>query len=139
MKAIQLRAPGGLDQLELVDLPDPGSPGPGEIRVRLHASSLNFHDLSVVAGYMPSADRRIPMPDGAGVIEVRDFGPGLPPEELDNVFRPFYRAPGARAGEAWGVGLGLATVRSIMRAHGGDVCLSSNNGLIAEVRLPVAA
>lgn len=70
MKAIQLRAPGGLDRLEIVDLPDPGTPGPGQIRVRIHASSLNFHDLGVVSGHMPSADRRIPMADGAGTIEA---------------------------------------------------------------------
>ena len=40
MKGIVLRSPGRLDRLELVDMPDPGNPGPGEIRVRLHASSL---------------------------------------------------------------------------------------------------
>ena len=81
MKAIQLRAPGGLNRLETVELPDPGTPGPGQIRVRIHASSLNFHDLGVVSGHMPSADRRIPMADGAGIIEavgegVSDFAVG---------------------------------------------------------------
>tara|TARA_Y100001951_G_scaffold105347_1_gene122162 strand:- start:65 stop:1072 length:1008 start_codon:yes stop_codon:yes gene_type:complete len=81
MKAVQLRAPGGLDRLELVDLADPGTPGPKQIRVRIHASSLNYHDLGVVSGHMPSADRRIPMADGAGVIEavgdeVTDFAVG---------------------------------------------------------------
>ena len=50
MKGIIVRSPGGLDRLELVDLPDPGAPGPGEIRVRLHASSLNYHDYAVVTG-----------------------------------------------------------------------------------------
>lgn len=50
MKAVQLRAPGGLDRLELVDLADPGTPGPKQIRVRIHASSLNYHDLGVVSG-----------------------------------------------------------------------------------------
>jgi len=70
MKAIRLRTPGGLDHLELVELPDPGRPGPGEIRVRIHASSLNFHDLGVVSGAMPAADGRIPMSDGAGVVEA---------------------------------------------------------------------
>jgi NADPH:quinone reductase-like Zn-dependent oxidoreductase len=74
MKAIQLRAPGGLERLELVDLPDPGTPGPGQIRVRIHASSLNYHDLGVVSGNMPSADRRIPMADGAGVVEAVGTG-----------------------------------------------------------------
>lgn len=81
MKAIQLRAPGGLERLEIVDLPDPGAPGAGQIRVRIHASSLNYHDLGVVSGHMPSADRRIPMADGAGVVEavgagVSDFAVG---------------------------------------------------------------
>ncbi len=81
MKAIKLRAPGGLDRLEVVDLPDPGTPGPGEIRVRLHASSLNYHDFAVVKGAIPTEDGRIPMSDGAGVVEavgedVSGFAPG---------------------------------------------------------------
>jgi len=81
MKAIELRAPGGLDRLQPVDLPDPGQPQAGQIRVRLHASSLNYHDYGVVRGARPIADRRIPMSDGAGVIEavgdgVTQFRPG---------------------------------------------------------------
>ena len=70
MKAIRVRKPGGLDRLETVDLPDPGPPGPGEIRVRIHASSLNFHDYGVVAGWIPAEDGRIPMADGAGEVEA---------------------------------------------------------------------
>ncbi|WP_191058679.1 zinc-dependent alcohol dehydrogenase family protein [Geminicoccus harenae] len=70
MKAIRLGAPGGLDRLDQADLPDPGDPGPGEIRVRLHGSSLNFHDYLVVAGKIPTEDGRIPMADGAGVVEA---------------------------------------------------------------------
>lgn len=70
MKAITLRLPAGLDNLHLVDLPDPGQPGPGQIRVRVHASSLNFHDYAVATGKMPTADGRIPMADGAGVVEA---------------------------------------------------------------------
>ncbi len=70
MKAIQLSNPGGLDKLALVNLPDPGAPGPGQIRVRIHASSLNFHDLGVVLGRIPSLDGRIPMSDGAGTVEA---------------------------------------------------------------------
>jgi NADPH:quinone reductase-like Zn-dependent oxidoreductase len=74
MKAIQLRNPGGLDKLVLVNLPDPGAPGPGQIRVRIHASSLNFHDLGVVLGRIPTLDGRIPMSDGAGVVESVGHG-----------------------------------------------------------------
>ena len=74
MKAMQLAAPGGLDQLRLVDLPDATAPQAGEIRVRLHASSLNFHDLLVVTGKSATADGRIPMADGAGVVTAVGAG-----------------------------------------------------------------
>lgn len=73
MKAI-VTAPGGLDALKLVDLPDPGRPGRGEIRVALHASSINFHDLSVASGRTPT-DGRVLMADGAGVVE--EVGEGV--------------------------------------------------------------
>ncbi|MGB3845206.1 MAG: NAD(P)-dependent alcohol dehydrogenase [Sphingopyxis sp.] len=70
MRAVQVRTPASLDTLTTVDLPDPGAPGPGEIRVRLAASSLNYHDYAVVAGMIPAADGRIPMSDGAGTVEA---------------------------------------------------------------------
>lgn len=81
MKAMQVRAPASLDNLTPVDLADPGDPAAGEIRVRLTASSLNFHDYAVVVGMIPAADGRIPMSDGAGTIEavgegVTQFQPG---------------------------------------------------------------
>ncbi|MGV3730131.1 MAG: zinc-dependent alcohol dehydrogenase family protein [Sphingopyxis sp.] len=90
MRAIQLRAPASLDNLTLVDRPDPGDPGPGEIRVRLAASSLNFHDYAVVMGMIPAADGRIPMSDGAGTIEavgegVTQFKPG---DTVGSIFFP---------------------------------------------------
>ena len=71
---------------------DPGEPKRGEIRVRIHASSLNFHDLGVVAGRMPAADGRIPMSDGAGVVEaigegVSEFTPG---DSVVSGFFPFW-------------------------------------------------
>ena len=74
MKAMQLAAPGGLDQLQLVDLPAPAAPAAGEIQVRIHASSLNYHDLGVVLGRAGAADRRIPMADGAGVVTAVGAG-----------------------------------------------------------------
>lgn len=70
MRSVQLRAPASLDNLTLTELADPGDPGPGEIRVRLGASSLNFHDFAVVAGMIPTVDGRIPMSDGAGTVEA---------------------------------------------------------------------
>lgn len=81
MKAVRIAAPATLDTLQFVDVADPGAPGPGEIRVRLTASSLNFHDYAVVMGMIPAADGRIPMSDGAGTVEavgegVTQFKPG---------------------------------------------------------------
>ncbi|MGY2735986.1 zinc-dependent alcohol dehydrogenase family protein [Sphingomonas sp. UYP23] len=70
MKAMVLKAPIGLDRMTFEDRPDPGAPGAGEIRVALHGSSLNFHDLGVATGRMPTADGRIPLADGAGTVEA---------------------------------------------------------------------
>jgi NADPH:quinone reductase-like Zn-dependent oxidoreductase len=74
MKAIALHGTGGLDQLKPITLPDPGAPNAGEIRVRLHASSLNFHDLLVVTKRAPGETPLIPMADGAGIIEAVGAG-----------------------------------------------------------------
>src|SRR5213595_886038 len=72
MRLVRLRAPGGLENLKLVEEDHP-KPRPGELLVRIRASSLNFHDLLVVLGKIPCADGRIPMSDGAGeVIAVGD-------------------------------------------------------------------
>ncbi len=67
MQAITLKQPGGLEQLKLTDI-EPVAPAAGEIQIRNHASSLNFHDYAVVVGLIPTGDDRIPMSDGAGVV-----------------------------------------------------------------------
>ena len=74
MKAIRLRSPGGLDNLQSVDMEAPQDPAAGEIRVRLHASSLNYHDYGVASRPGWQADGRIPMSDGAGVVEAVGAG-----------------------------------------------------------------
>ncbi len=80
MQAMSLQAPGGIDQLHLIDI-EPRAPGPFEVQVDTAATSLNFHDYAVVVGLIPTADGRIPMSDGAGVVTavgegVRDFAVG---------------------------------------------------------------
>ena len=75
MKAYVMRSPGGLDRLEITERTDPGQPGPGEVRVALHATSLNYHDLLVATGQFQAADGRVLMSDGAGVVEA--IGPGV--------------------------------------------------------------
>lgn len=53
-------------------------------------------------------------------IRISDQGPGVPPDQRERIFEPFYRMPG-HAEYAGGVGLGLSLVRQIARRHGGDV------------------
>jgi signal transduction histidine kinase len=71
-------------------------------------------------------------------IAVRDRGPGIPPEELERVFEPYYRLESSRNRASGGAGLGLSIARNIARWHGGDIRLDNapEGGLVAEVRLP---
>jgi len=74
---------------------------PGDVRVELHVT-----------------------PDGPEV-HVVDRGPGIPPQDRERVFEPFYRAPGSSEP---GHGLGLAIARRFMTAHGGDILLRDEPG-----------
>ena len=74
MKVAAVKAPGGLDKLVIESRAEPVAK-PGQILVRVFASSLNFHDLAVVSGRIKTDDGRIPMSDGAG--EVVDVGEGV--------------------------------------------------------------
>lgn len=74
MRAVKLRAPSNLGNIGVSEIADPGAPKAGEVRVRLHASSLNYHDYAVVTGGIPTPDGRIPMSDGAGVVEAAGEG-----------------------------------------------------------------
>jgi two-component system osmolarity sensor histidine kinase EnvZ len=71
-------------------------------------------------------------------IEVDDNGPGIPPTERQNVFKPFYRIDKARTQDG-NSGLGLAIARDIAKSHGGDITLgeSSMGGLRAVISLPL--
>ncbi|MGM0524676.1 MAG: zinc-dependent alcohol dehydrogenase family protein [Pseudomonadota bacterium] len=89
IKALRLKDPFVLDNIQVTEIEDPGQPGAGEIRVKIKASSLNFHDYGVASGFIPTEDGRIPMSDGAGVVEavgegVEEFAVG------DNVVSTFF-------------------------------------------------
>ena len=73
------------------------------------------------------------------IIEIDDDGPGIPAAEHERVFEPFFRGEPSRNRETGGIGLGLAVVRSLARAHGGDVILINRpgGGLRVCVRLPI--
>jgi signal transduction histidine kinase len=62
------------------------------------------------------------------VVSVRDTGVGIPPEEHERIFERFYRVDNARSLEAGGTGMGLAIVKSLVTAHGGQVWVESEPG-----------
>ncbi|HEY5921485.1 MAG TPA: HAMP domain-containing sensor histidine kinase [Kofleriaceae bacterium] len=62
------------------------------------------------------------------VLSVRDWGPGIDPEEQEQIFERFYRARAVRLKQIRGSGIGLALVRHIARAHHGDVIVESAPG-----------
>ncbi|WP_214477249.1 NAD(P)-dependent alcohol dehydrogenase [Mesorhizobium sp. dw_380] len=91
MRLVRLRAPGGLDKLDLIE-EDPPQPRPGDVLVRIRACSLNMRDDFAVQGKTPTADGRVPLSDGAGeVVAVGDgvdaFKPG---DSVVSVFYPFW-------------------------------------------------
>jgi len=82
----------------------------------------------------------IKIEDVGGKITVRilDDGPGIPEDQLERVFEPFYRGEGSRNRETGGTGLGLGIARNIARSHGGDLVLRNREqrGLEATLTLP---
>ena len=84
---------------------------------------------------------RIGIEDDAAAlrISVRDDGPGIPEQDLERVFEPFFRLEQSRNRDSGGTGLGLSIARNIARWHGGDIHLRNapdGKGLIAELVLP---
>ncbi|MFZ1908086.1 MAG: sensor histidine kinase [Burkholderiales bacterium] len=72
------------------------------------------------------------------VVRIVDDGPGMPDEELERAFEPFYRGEGSRSRETGGSGLGPGIARNIARAHGGELVLKNRpgRGLEAILTLP---
>lgn len=89
--------------------------------------------------YGDRADISITAGTDHAVVLIDDDGAGLHEAELERVFEPFYRAEPSRSRDTGGIGLGLAIVRTVVRAHGGDVTLHNRpeGGLRARVLLPL--
>jgi signal transduction histidine kinase len=73
-------------------------------------------------------------------IRVRDFGPGVPQDQLPHLAQPFYRPDAARTREGGGVGLGLYLCKLVALAHGGTFTVrNAQPGLEGCVVVPVFA
>ncbi|HWI26852.1 MAG TPA: ATP-binding protein [Stellaceae bacterium] len=79
----------------------------------------------------------LPVAEGVDVL-VDDDGPGIPPAERENVFRPFFRLDSSRNPATGGVGLGLTIARDVARGHGGELTIedSPQHGLRVRLHLP---
>lgn len=79
--------------------------------------------------------------ESRAIIQVLDHGDGIPAEDLDFVFEPFYRVDKSRSHRADGYGLGLSMAKTIIEAHGGSIAISSTLKLGTTVRisLPILA
>ncbi|GHA28721.1 ATP-binding protein [Oceanisphaera arctica] len=71
-------------------------------------------------------------------ISIRDFGPGIPVAQLEEVFKPFTRLDSARNLDDGSIGLGLAIARTLIHQHGGTLVLDNHpeGGLLVSVQLP---
>lgn len=76
----------------------------------------------------------------SAVVKIRDFGPGIPQDRMEEMFKPFARLESSRSRETGGTGLGLSIARSIIHGHGGEISLqnASEGGLIVTIDLPSA-
>lgn len=74
------------------------------------------------------------------VVRIRDGGPGIPEDEMKNVFEPFYRVEASRSRDTGGTGLGLTIARNIAEQHGGTISLRNlpEKGLEVTLIFPCA-
>ena len=110
------------------------------VRARRHAFKRAISNLvNNAARFADTVRITAAKADGVLTIEVEDDGPGIPEDERELVFRPFYRIDHARNQDSGSTGLGLAIARDITRIHGGDITLdqSSLGGLKAVLKVPV--
>jgi signal transduction histidine kinase len=93
------------------------------------------------AKYAKTPEIELYCEETALVVAIRDRGPGIPPDAIDNVFRPYYRVDKSRNRTTGGVGLGLTVAQAIVQGHGGEIILKNRpeGGLEARIVLPVVA
>lgn len=115
--------------------PDGAPTVSAEAPLRVHADAdavkaILVNLLDNAAKYAPGAPVEVAVEkDERGVrVEVRDRGPGLPPEGLRNVFTRFWRADDSTTASVGGFGLGLTIARSYAREMGGDLTCAARAG-----------
>jgi two-component system osmolarity sensor histidine kinase EnvZ len=113
-----------------------------DLQVKLRPNAFRRGITNLVANacrYGGTVAIRAHQNNGTLELTVDDDGPGIPPDQREDAFRPFFRLDPSRNAATGGVGLGLTIARDVVRGHGGDVVLGTSplGGLRATVRLPV--
>ncbi|MFT3964992.1 MAG: ATP-binding protein [Sphingobium sp.] len=113
--------------------------------VNIHAPAIKRAVRNLVDNaikYGQAARVSVRTENGHALLRVEDEGPGIDPARIPEMLEPFTRLEQSRNRETGGSGLGLALVRAVMRAEGGDLSLSNRtdgrSGLVAEIRLRLA-
>ena len=109
---------------------------------RLRVAQIVDHLLDNACKYSPSGSPVVATlreEDGWAVLEIRDQGPGIPPEHLDRAFERFERLQDPMTMRTSGAGLGLPIVKALSEALGGTAAIESRpgEGTLARVRLPL--
>ena len=119
-----------------------GYQGPAHLTIRARPVALrralsNLIDNAIKYG--TSAQIALRLEERQAVVEIADEGPGIAAEQMELVFRPYYRLEGSRSRETGGVGLGLSIARAVILAEGGEIALANRpeGGLCARVTLPL--
>lgn len=115
----------------------------GDIMLRVRPNALRRTLRNVIENavrYGGNADVFVYKGHDMVTIEICDDGPGIPEEEIEEVFEPFFRLERSRSRETGGTGLGLSIARTLLRASGGDITLSNKpeGGIRARISLPIA-
>jgi signal transduction histidine kinase len=130
------------------DLADTGRPihltAPAEAVVRCRPLALKRALINLIDNalkYGATARVRLSESPTHFTVEIEDDGPGIPEEEREAVFDPFYRREASRSRDTGGAGLGLTIARTVVRAIGGNVTLgeAESGGLRVEVTVPLSS
>ena len=113
-----------------IDMPYPGKP----LALKRCIGNL----IQNAVRYGREAEIHVRDSDKMVILTIADHGPGIPEEDMEKVFEPFFRRESSRGRHTGGSGLGLGIARNIARAHGGDLTLKNRpeGGLVAKLQLP---